>query len=751
MIKKKTAVKIVSAFVVLSIVALTALALKLTAGSAAFDVPLTDYNAGYRDGQTASVTEENNSYTVENEFLKLEFDSASSLILLKDKRTGENWNSFFELERLDNEPNELWEQNIKSLVSFSYVDSTKKSNDVFNKNNFSEKNTVMTEKIDNGFSVSFDFLLIKIKFTLNFQIYADELVITVLEDKIEENDKYSLISITPMPFFGSCGDDDEGYFLYPNGPGEIFYFKDISERQNSIKEYSLPIYSEISVDLETKHNVSEFDRQESSVMLPVFGVKKNNSAFVSIIESGDRNAEINITPGGVSVSANRINATFFYRNDYSVSMSGLSASGGAADSPLAQMYDKNMIAGDRKISYRFIAGEDADYSGMARAVRKNLTGRGILRESTSSSEMPVFLDLFMGTVENKMIYDEFISMTTVAQAYEMVSALKSDGVKNLYVNLLGLSKYGYNNYSVNMPFSGKVFSENSFGNLKKLCVENGYKLMVQASFANIKKGVTDFSSVSDPAKDQSGFVYTDYNEKYYLFNPFKSYRNALEFIDYAEKYNFDGIVFEDFGKYIYNDFTQSAESDRAVTAELYNKIIGQASDKMGLSGTEGGNTYVLSQTEILKGIPSESSNILFSDKTVPFYQMVVHGIVSYVNVPVNLFYDPDMQLLKQIEYGYIPYFKLTYEPSFHLRDTECNDLFNSNFENWRSEMVRICKEMCDNFSDINGRQMLRHAEINQDVYMTEYAGGIIVYVNYGDKDCNIGEHTVKAADYLIVR
>lgn len=78
------------------------------------------------------------------------------------------------------------------------------------------------------------------------------------------------------------------------------------------------------------------------------------------------------------MAVSRIAAVFTYRHQYQVEGAGLNISGGTSQFPLAQLYDKELIPGDRVLTYAFLSGPNADYSGMARAVRENLINRGAL-------------------------------------------------------------------------------------------------------------------------------------------------------------------------------------------------------------------------------------------------------------------------------------------------------------------------------------------------------------------------------------
>ncbi|MHB8961864.1 MAG: DUF5696 domain-containing protein, partial [Saccharofermentanales bacterium] len=133
-----------------------------------------------------------------------------------------------------------------------------------------------------------------------------------------------------------------------------------------------------------------------------------------------------------------------------------------------------------------------------------------------------------------------------------------------------------------------------------------------------------------------------------------------------------GILFEKFGGTVYSDHARRHPSLTDQTMETWEEILDSAKTQIGASATSGGNLYAARSSEVLTDIPDRSVSVLFGDETVPFYQMVVHGSVYYTGTQINLFYDSVAQKLKMIEYGFIPYYELTYVSSKELSDTQYN-------------------------------------------------------------------------------
>ena len=143
---------------------------------------------------------------------------------------------------------------------------------------------------------------------------------------------------------------------------------------------------------------------------------------------------------------------------------------------------------------------------------------------------------------------------------------------------------------------------------------------------------------------------------------------------------------------------------------------------------------------------------MITDYEVPFIQMVVSGLIPYSTEGAgNLAYDLQVQKLKWIEHGSLPFFYLTYESALNLRDTDYDTLFSSTYADWENTVVDTYKEFQENFSCVYGEQIVSHTILSDDLKCLEYANGVRVYINYGDEEATADGVTVSAKDYVVVR
>ncbi len=130
--------------------------------------------------------------------------------------------------------------------------------------------------------------------------------------------------------------------------------------------------------------------------------------------------------------------------------------------------------------------------------------------------------------------------------------------------------------------------------------------------------------------------------------------------------------------------------------------------------------------------------------------MVVHGLIPYSGDPQNLFYDPQLQYLKMVEYGYMTYYQLTMNYSEDLKDTYYNDLFSSSYRNWLDQSVKQYKEMSEKLQPIWSQAMKEHRKLQKDVYEVVYEDGTRLIVNYSPREVKIDHLLVPDKNFIVV-
>src|SRR5690606_1233479 len=130
------------------------------------------------------------------------------------------------------------------------------------------------------------------------------------------------------------------------------------------------------------------------------------------------------------------------------------------------------------------------------------------------------------------------------------------------------------------------------------------------------------------------------------------------------------------------------------------------------------------------GMVDDYSYDLFSQKSVPFKQIALHGLVSYSLSYVNEREEYEVQLLRDLEYGALPAFIFTAEPTRLLNESFSLRLFSSQFEEWSEETVRQYQIYNDVLNGLQDQFIVNHRELAYNVFETTYENGTKVVVNY---------------------
>ncbi len=183
--------------------------------------------------------------------------------------------------------------------------------------------------------------------------------------------------------------------------------------------------------------------------------------------------------------------------------------------------------------------------------------------------------------------------------------------------------------------------------------------------------------------------------------------------------------------------------------DVWKDIIEISKQETGTAVVQGANAYMLDTTDFFTRVPLDRYNYVFSEETVPFFPLAVHGLVRYTGDESNLRSDRD-EFLRAIEYGALPTFELTSNPSVLLTRTQYNRLYSSRFADWEPQIVDEYELFIRQLGYTVNLLMDDHRQIADGVYETVYEDGTRVIVNYKTRRYTDGEHAVEGQNYLII-
>lgn len=660
----------------------------------------------------------------------------ASSIRVKDLANNTVWDSAASSPEYDmSQVNEKWKNKMKSPFEVFYTDLQSGHGAVINLTLLEMDYDVTFYAIENGLRVEYDMKNPSIVLAVDYMIDDKGLIVEIPTSKIQENGKYSLTSLKLMPYLADATDENDGYYFYPDGSGAIMEFKDNSHYKES--ELALPIYG----NLKNYKNMQDvLDEKNSAVMLPVFGANLSDKGFLAIIEESAATATVKVLPTTEVVGLNSISCEFAFRRSF--------ADARANDTGFI-VFDDELIPETKRISYRFFDNGETTYSDMAKAYRSYLTEELGVTPKVEKDSIPLSLDLFMGIKEEGLLYDEFKTVTTFDQAQEILEKLNEDGVNAVDLQLKGWTKKGYFTDPKMFPVNSKVGGNSGLKDLCAYAKDKDIDVVLEANFLEARAEAGGFSEREDVIYLGNGTIFSNYASSLFLMNPSSAKANLDQFIKDAEKYDINGVSFYSMGQYLLYNYNSNQYTTQDECAVIWQDMLKASRETFGKAVVQGGNSYVLTQADKVTDIPYEDSGYQMTTRSVPFYQIATHGLVEITGKAGNLSSDIEEEKLHWIEYGYTPYFELTYSGSEDLMYTDYRTLFSSAYTDWIDQATEISKEFNENLKDVWNVYIEDHEELQDGVYKVTYENGTEIYVNYTNQNVSVGGVKIEAKDYTI--
>ncbi|MEK0315793.1 DUF5696 domain-containing protein [Cohnella sp. 56] len=593
---------------------------------------------------------------------------------------------------------------------------------------------------------------------VEYRLDGNQLVATIVGQDVKESAGNKLTRLELLRFMGAAGPSDEGYMLIPDGSGSLIHLNNGKTKDDA---YVQRLYgADLTNSDRNRPQISETAR------LPVFGIKSGERALVGIIEEGDAMASIQADVGGKLNSYNYIYGSFLLRSEDSVLMPGTGSRLNTVQLVQATRYKGNM-----SVRYGFLYDGEASLGGMADMYRARLLGGEQptdAKRSGANGALPFFLDVAGDIPIRKSVlgipYASMEPLTTFRQAGAMVSQLNDKQVGNVNLRYLGWFNKGVNHkVPTHLSVDGAIGGAAGLKSLADSVVQAGGRLYPDVAFQKVYQDGGAFS----PAKDAARFVTKDPAKRYpydlarmrqtadkkpyYLLSPSRLAPYAESFAKAYERLGIPGLSLRDLGDDLHSDYRDGRTYDRqAAEAEVVKQIAALSRTAPDLL-VAGGNAYALPYAAQIVDAPLGSSGFNLADETVPFYQMVLHGYVDYAGEAMNLGdeQDPELQLLKLVEYGASPHFLLTDAPSSKTKYTAFDDWYSIGFQDWADTAAELYARVAQALQSVRGARMSSYEKLQEGVYKTGYDNGRTIVVNYTDAAYRADGIVVPAKSFLV--
>lgn len=589
--------------------------------------------------------------------------------------------------------------------------------------------------------------------SLIYRLEGNDLLMEMPYSEMRYKAEYPILTVTPLPMFGAAGTKDEGFMFIPEGGGALINFNNGKLSQNS---YYANLYG-WDYATRRKEVISE-----TRSIFPVFGMAKNGASFLCLMEGAT-------AYGGVQADiSNRYNSYNWLCGKYSV-LHADQYNVSAKTAQLVFMFE-NEVPQDTVIHrYRFL--NTANYAEMASAYGDYLREKYPEMASATSSEVsPVSVEM-VGAVDKTVIkfglpIDSVVAMTTFDEAEEIISDLTAKGVGNLNVRFAGWANGG-----VTQQVMTRVDILRELGGKKGM-----QDLIAAAKAKNVPlyfdgvncfaydSGILEgFIPFSDAARfttreqieiapyDVVTYQQSKWMDPYYLVRPDYAKQNASNMIAALKDVNAAGVSFRDIGSLLSADYNPKDTTTREEVKAMNVATMQEAKAAGQKVMIKQGNDYAVPAADLITDMDLEGTKYGLIDRTVPFYQIALHGMKDYTGQPLNLADDYVFEFLRCAEYGAGLNFTFMAEDGKVLQDTYHSNFFGANYDVWAEDACALITKYQKDMAGLNQQRIVSHANLTDEVAVTGYADGTKVYVNYGSEDYTADGVEIPARSYFVER
>lgn len=596
---------------------------------------------------------------------------------------------------------------------------------------------------------------ITLTITVDYLLDGKDLIVRVPVNEIVADSKYPVSDLMLTPYLLSGDIYDEGYLFVPDGSGGIINF---NSGNTSASVLSIPIYG--SDVLKNSHFYSESFVQST---LPVVGIKKNDIAVLGIIEEGAELATVTANVSGKMDEFNKISVKFNL-----LYMEKMPLTVGFGNYMVK--YANSGYKGNITMRYKLLEGENANYTGMAKAYKNYLKQKGELKENPVPENSPLFVEMIATVPKEKVFlgisYISLKSMTSFSQAADILKSLKNHGVKNIVLQYTDWANEG----AKNTPFTN-IGVIDSIGGKKGLSDLLSYaksenipffptvKMLTTYSTKGIRsnKDITRLLNNTKATMPSFNIVTRQTNHiREWLISPHFLSTYAEKILMGTGKLGIENLALDNAGALLYGDYNNSRQLMRSDALPLFRNALDTISHKRNLLFSNA-NSYAYEYAGYIADLPVYDSGRRAIDYSVPFVQMVLENDVPY---SMEAFNNNSLQgfekyLLKAVETKSNLKWIFTHENEKEFGEAYISRRFNMkpyfqvSFSRWEDKIGEFYDAYNNFYQKVKHAEIKNHEVLDGDLVKVEYTNNLKVYINYGEKAHTVDGQTVPPLSYII--
>ncbi|MCL2879239.1 MAG: DUF5696 domain-containing protein [Treponema sp.] len=592
--------------------------------------------------------------------------------------------------------------------------------------------------------------------TLDYTLDGKTLVVKAPFDRIAYRRSFPVVQLSILPYMGAGGLSDKGYLFVPDGSGALINF---NNRKQSQIAYNNAIYGwDEGMPRDAIIN-------DNSAPFPVFGIERNGSALLCVIEDGASYASVRADVSGRNSSWNNVYPRFDMVHGAKMDIS-----------EWALYLYENGLPGGEGITMRYTVCDNDGYVGMAKQYRSYLLdkypslGAHASVSNGRESGVPVAVEI-LGAV-NKIQhrigipFDLPLKLSSYKDTENMINDLGKSGWKNVQVKLSGWFNRGYEH---SVPTRVKLISElgstKDFRNMVSAAGKNGYDLYPEADFLYMRdvKPFDGFNLYTYAARyvnrkriEKYPYSFVWFGERFnwgklsYISSPAAMINMINGFSKKISALGMKNIAFRSMGSVLAGDYNEKNRVSREAAMNMRQKELAELSQG-GKLMVNSGYAYSVPWADFITNMAIGDQAFAITDDSVPFCQIVLHGLVPYTGRPINLAEDYTKNLLKTVECGAGLYFSFMAAETAVLQETKFKQFYSNEYGKWSGDANALYQKFSEDFSGLYIQAITDHKILAPGLTLTQYEDGTRVIVNAGEINRNYENYTIAANSYLVLR
>jgi hypothetical protein len=138
----------------------------------------------------------------------------------------------------------------------------------------------------------------------------------------------------------------------------------------------------------------------------------------------------------------------------------------------------------------------------------------------------------------------------------------------------------------------------------------------------------------------------------------------------------------------------------------------------------GANAYAFPYINCITEVPLTSSRFDVFDHDIPFYQLVIHGIIPYSTTAVNGSADSETLLLMAAATGSNLCFDMLYENVSELKDTDFDKYFYADYSGWIQTAINEYSILSGLIKSVSDAVIVNYNISDSNVITTKYSNGV---------------------------